>query len=105
MEELRRALAATKIKLGLDVELMYSCWRDADKDKMFPDKKMYQFHVIITASSAVLYQIESVTYRLPSCWGNRQVQLIRDRSTNFKLKELAWGSFTSYADVKIREQD
>ena len=66
---------------------------------------MYQFHVIVLASDNVLDRIESVTYRFPTMWGDRAIQKIDDRSTNFKLKDLAWGSFTLYADVKMDGQD
>ena len=101
----RRALQATKHTPVLDFEIMDSCWRDPKKDKKFK-REMYQFHAIIFASNSILDQIEYVTYRLPPSWKElaNQTKTDKDRYTNFKLKELAWGSFTLYVDVKFKGQ-
>jgi hypothetical protein len=106
MHVYRRALEATKHPSGLNFELMDSCWRDPEKDAKL-GKKMYQFHVIINAPNSVLDQIETVTYKLPPSWKSRSIQIkdIKDRDTNFKLKDLAWGSFTLNVEVKFRGQD
>ena len=106
MHVYRRALQATKHTSGLDFDLMDSCWRDPEKDQEH-HAKMYQFHVIVDASNSVLDQIEYVIYRLPSSWKKKAVQKkdTKDRDINFKLKELAWGSFTLFADIKFKGRD
>ena len=45
-----------QIVTATDLKLTYSSWRDAEKDSKFPDKKMYQFHVIIDVTE---YHFES----------------------------------------------
>jgi tetratricopeptide (TPR) repeat protein len=87
--------------------LVDSVWRDVAKDKDFPGRQMYQFHVIIDGPITILDQIEFVNYRLPISWEQygRAFQTVSDRRSQFKLKDLLWGSFTLYADVKFKGQD
>lgn len=113
MEDYHRALEATKLKEIIsqtdrvtqkDISLRYSCRRYPKKDEEF-NRKMYAFHVIVKASNSVLDRIEYVTYRLPAWPKGHDVQKVTDRDGHFGLKELAWGSSTLFADVKIKGQD
>jgi hypothetical protein len=81
-----------------------SCWRYDKADKKF-NRRMYAFHVIVNASSSILDGIEYVTYRLPAWPKDHAVQKVTHRDSHFGLKELAWGSSTLFADVKIKGQD
>lgn len=94
---------ATNEKITADhVAIIHSSWRYPKKDREF-NKRMYCFYAIIQGNPEVLDRIESVRYILPG-WPNPE-QVVTDRSSNFKLKELAWGEATLYAKVKIKNQD
>jgi hypothetical protein len=114
MEDYRRALEATKPQAIIsqtdrvtqkDISLRYSCWRYEKADKKHNNRRMYAFHVIVNASSSILDRIEYVTYRLPAWPFGHAVQKVTNRDSHFGLKELAWGSSTLFADVKIKGED
>jgi hypothetical protein len=102
MGKYRRALGATNTSLDIP-KLAYSCWRYEKADKKF-GRRMYAFQVIIDASDTILDNIEYVTYRLSSSWEN-PIRPVTDRTTQFELKELAWGASTIHADVKMKGQE
>ena len=83
--------------------LIHSSWRFERKDKEFK-KRMYGFQVIIQGQNSALNRIEYVKYKLSSSYPNPE-QIKYDRTRNFELKELAWGTSTVRAEVKIKEQE
>lgn len=64
---------------------------------------MFCFHVAIQASDVVLDRVENVRYSLHPSYPNR-IQIVTDRKSRFKLKELAWGESIVKAEVKIKDQ-
>ncbi len=64
---------------------------------------MWAFHVIVQAREEVLNRIESVKYLLDPSYPN-PIQVVTDRLTRFKLKELANGESTVRCEVKIKGQ-
>ena len=83
--------------------LIHSSWRYPKKDAEF-GRRMWAFHVIVQARDEVLDQIEYVKYFLARSYPN-PVQIVTDRSTRFKLKELANGESTVRCEVKIKGQE
>jgi Cdc6-like AAA superfamily ATPase len=83
--------------------IIHSSRRYPKADDRFPGKKMYVFHAVIEAQENVLDQIDYVTYYLHSSYPN-PVRVIRNRSERFKLKELAYGSSTLKAEVKLKDR-
>lgn len=82
--------------------LVHSCWRYAKKDREYK-QRMYCFHAIVQGTEDVLHRVESVTYRLDDSYP-KPTRTVTDRSTKFKLKELAWGESMLKATVKISGQ-
>jgi len=82
--------------------LIHSSWRYPKKDVEF-GMPMWAFHVIVQAREEVLNRIESVKYMLDPAYPNR-IQIVTDRLSRFKLKELANGESTVRSDVKIKGQ-
>ena len=85
-----------------DLEILYSCWRDEEKDKEFKHK-MYQFRVKIQAKKDILDRIEYVIYRLSTAYKNN-LRKTNDRANNFMLKEFAWGVSDIQVEIKIYNQ-
>jgi len=83
--------------------LVHSSWRYAKKDSEFK-KDMYAFHVIVQGNEEVLDRIEYVKYSLHPTYPNPN-QVVTDRKSHFKLKELAWGESNVRAEVKIKGQE
>jgi len=83
--------------------LIHSSWRYPKKDAEF-NRPMYAFHVVVQATDEVLDRIESVKYSLHRSYPN-PIQVVTDRKSRFKLKELAWGESTVRAEVKINGQE
>jgi hypothetical protein len=83
--------------------LIHSSWRYSKKDAEF-GHRMWAFHVIIQAREAVLDRIDYVKYFLDPAYPN-PVQVVTDRSSRFKLKELANGESTVRCEVKIKGQE
>jgi hypothetical protein len=83
--------------------LIHSSWRYRKKDAEF-GKRMWAFHVVVQARDEVLDRIEYVKYFLDKSYPN-PVQVVTDRPSRFKLKELAYGESTVRAEVKIRDQE
>lgn len=100
LQKFSRSLSVGPADLFLDIKT----WRAPKHDVRFPGLKIYRWDATIQGRDEALNAIESVTYRLHSSYPN-PVQVITDRGTKFKLKELAWGSSTLNADVKVRHQD
>jgi hypothetical protein len=82
--------------------LIHSSWRYPKKDVEF-GMPMWAFHVIVQAREEVLNRIESVRYLLDPSYPN-PIQVVTDRLTRFKLKELANGESTVRCEVKIKGQ-
>ena len=83
--------------------LIHSSWRYPKKDAEF-NKPMYGVHVVIQATDEVLDRIESVKYSLHPSYPN-PIQVVTDRKSRFKLKELAWGESSVRAEIKIKGQE
>lgn len=83
--------------------LILSSRRYKKADAKFSGKKMYVFHAVIEAQDKLLDQIDYVTYYLHSSYPD-PIRVIREKSTRFKLKELAWGASTLKAEVKLKDQ-
>lgn len=84
--------------------LIHSSWRYPKKDAEF-GRPMYAFHALIQAPDRVLNRIEYVKYLLDRSYKELAVQIVTDRSSRFKLKQLAWGESILRAEVKIKGQD
>lgn len=82
--------------------LIHSSWRYPKKDVEF-GMPMWAFHVVIQAREEVLNRIESVKYLLDPSYPN-SVQVVTDRLSRFKLKELANGESTVRCEVKVKGQ-
>ena len=66
----------------------------------------YQFEVIIIAPDDVMRRITSVTYELEKAWPpDLRIRTVTDRSSRFKLKDLANGTSIVQARVDLRGQD
>ena len=83
--------------------LLHSSWRYPKKDAEF-GRPIWAFHLIVVAADEVLDRIDSVTYTLHPSYGERERQEIRDRTSNFALKELAWAESIVRATITIRNQ-
>jgi hypothetical protein len=83
--------------------LIHSSWRYAKKDAEF-GRRMWAFHVVVQARGEVLDRIEYVKYLLDRSYPN-PVQVVTDRPSRFKLKELANGESTVRCEVKIKGQE
>lgn len=95
--------AAIGEKLTADhMALIHSSWRYPKKDVEF-GMPMWAFHVIVQAREEVLNRIDSVRYMLDPSYPN-PVQVVTDRLSRFKLKELANGESTVRCEVKIKDQ-
>jgi len=82
--------------------LIHSSWRYPKKDVEF-GMPMWAFHVIVQAREEVLNRIESVKYILDPAYPN-PIQVVTDRLSRFKLKELANGESTVRCEVKVKGQ-
>ena len=82
--------------------LIHSSWRYPKKDAEF-GMPMWAFHVVVQAREEVLNRIESVKYTLDPAYPN-PLQVVTDRLSRFKLKELANGESTVRCEVKIKGQ-
>ena len=85
------------------IALIHSSWRYPKKDAEF-GRRMWAFHVIVQARDEVLNRIEYAKYFLPLAFPN-PVQVVTDRASRFKLKELAWGEPAVRCEVKIKGQE
>ena len=83
--------------------LVHSSWRYPKKDQEF-GKPMYCFQVIVEGQSQTLDRVEYVKYTLHKSYPNGE-QIKHDRKKHFELKELAWGSSTVRAEIKIEGQE
>lgn len=83
--------------------LLHSSWRYPKKDAEF-GRRMWAFHVVVQARDEVLDRVEYVKYILDPSYPN-PVQVVTDRRSRFKLKELANGESTVRAEIGIRGQD
>jgi hypothetical protein len=52
-----------------------------------------------------MQRISSVTYHLEEAWTPNRIQVITDRESRFKMKELANGTSIVRADIVIEGQD
>jgi hypothetical protein len=82
--------------------LIHSSWRYPKKDAEF-GMPMWAFHVIVQAREEVLNRIESVKYMLDHAYPN-PIQVVTDRLSRFKLKELANGESTVRCEVRVKGQ-
>jgi len=89
-----------------NVALLHTSFRSPKAGERFRDgRRYYQFEVIVMAPDSVMKRINSVTYHLEKAWpeGTR-TQVIRDRSSRFKMKELANGTSIVTATIEIEGQ-
>jgi hypothetical protein len=89
-----------------NLALLHTSFRAPKADDRFRDGlQYYQFEVIVIAPNAVMERIEYVTYHLEKAWpeANRK-QVISDRGSRFKMKELANGTSIVTADISIKGQ-
>jgi hypothetical protein len=82
--------------------LIHSSWRYPKKDAEF-GMPMWALNVVIQAKDQVLDRIESAKYLLNPAYPN-PIQVVTDRQSRFKLKELANGESTVRCQVKIKGQ-
>ena len=94
---------ATELVAANHLALVHSSWRFPRKDAEF-GRRMWGVHVIVQARDDVLDRIEYVKYILDPSYPNRE-QVVTDRTTRFKLKELANGESTVRAEIKIKGQE
>lgn len=89
-----------------NVALLHTSFRSPKADERFRDgRRYYQFEVIVMAPDAVMRRIKSVTYHLEKAWPEaNRTQIIRDRSSRFKMKELANGTSIVTASIEIEGQ-
>jgi hypothetical protein len=89
-----------------NVALLHTSFRSPKADERFRDgRRYYQFEVIVMAPDFVMQKINSVTYHLEEAWPEElRTQLIRDRSSRFKMKELANGTSIVTATIEIDGQ-
>jgi hypothetical protein len=78
-------------------------WRSPKYDQRF-GHKVFRFDLILIAPDEVLNRVQKVRYHLTPLWSVREY-LVHDRTTNFRLKELAWGNPFVWAEVYIESQD
>jgi hypothetical protein len=83
--------------------LIHSSWRYSKKDAEF-GRRMWAFHLVVQARDEVLDRIEYVKYFLDKSYPNA-IQVVTDRPSRFKLKELANGESTVRCEVKIKGQE
>ncbi len=88
---------------GQEVPLVIETWRAPGRDKEFKCK-MYRVNAFIDAKEDILDLIDEVTYYLHGSYPN-PVRAVADRSSRFKLKELAWGPSKLRAAVKLKHQE
>jgi hypothetical protein len=98
----RFANTGTPVTIG-DLSLESSCWRAPQHDEKH-HATVYRFDVVVTALDEILDRIHRVEYHLPPAWDdhgyNRAHQVIVNRRTRFKLKDLTYASdLDVHADV------
>jgi hypothetical protein len=88
-----------------NVALLHTSFSRKDETDIRDDgMAYYQIEVILLAPDEVLNRVEQVTYYLDKVYPD-PVRTVKDRTSRFKLKELANGTSIVRADVKLREQD
>lgn len=89
-----------------NVALLHTSFRSPKADERFRDgRRYYQFEVIVVAPDLVMGKINSVTYYLEKAWPeSNRTQVIRDRGSRFKMKELANGTSIVTAFIEIEGQ-
>lgn len=97
-----QAAAAGETLTADHMALIHSSWRYPKKDVEF-GMPMWAFHVIVQAREEVLNRIDSVKYVLDPSYPN-PVQVVTDRLSRFRLKELANGESTVRCEVKVKGQ-
>lgn len=89
-----------------NIALLHTSFFSAEATNRFNDgRTYYQFEVIVIAPDQVMARVESVKYFLEDAWPSKRVQLVTDRESRFKMKELANGTSIVRAEVKFRDQE
>lgn len=90
-----------------NIALLHTSFIRPDKTRKFDDgRTYYQFEVIVIAPDDVLRRVDSVRYELEDAWPpDRRVQIVTDRPSRFKLKELANGTSIVKARIDLHGQD
>jgi len=98
--------AAEQLTGAENVALLHTSFRSQKAEERFPDgRRYYQFEVIVVAPDFGMEKINSVTYHLEKAWPEaNRTQVIRDRSSRFKMKELANGTSIVTATIEIEGQ-
>jgi len=103
VENVRVPAPGEDVRLA-NVALLHTSFLRPDKTAAFGDGRVYyQVEVVIAAPDEVLDRVERVTYRLDSAYPD-PARIVRDRSSRFKLRELANGTSIVTAEVEIRGQ-
>jgi hypothetical protein len=89
-----------------NVALLHTSFRSLKADDRFRDgRRYYQFEVIVVAPDSVMEKINSVTYHLEEAWPEAlRTRVIRDRSSRFKMQDLANGTSIVTASIEIEGQ-
>lgn len=89
-----------------NIALLHTSFFRSDKTKERDDgRRYYQFEVVVIARHAVMQRIRSVTYRMQDEWPlDKRVQVTSDRTSRFKMKELANGTSIVRAEIDIDGQ-
>lgn len=90
-----------------NIALLHTSFVRPDKTREFDDgRTYYQFEVIVIAPDDVLRRVRTVRYQLENAWPqDRRVQVVTDRKSRFKLKELANGTSIVRAQIDLHGQD
>jgi hypothetical protein len=90
-----------------NIALLHTSFFSENKTREFNDGlKYYQFEVIVIAPELVMDRIDSVTYHLEDSWPEEfRTREVTDRSSRFKMKDLANGTSIVRADVRFLEQE
>lgn len=86
-----------------NIALLHTSFLRPDKTREKSDGRIYyQFEVIVIAPVSVMARIESVTYHLTDAWPpHLRTQVVRNRESRFKMKELANGTSIVRADIHL----
>ncbi|MGO9266842.1 MAG: pYEATS domain-containing protein [Candidatus Binataceae bacterium] len=95
----------TQVKLE-NIALLHTSFFSPEATKRFNDgRDYYQFEVVVIAPELVMDRITSVTYNLENAWPeNLRTRKITDRTSRFKMKELANGTSIVCATVRLEDQ-
>ena len=87
-----------------DLSLESTSWR-APRHDAAHQRKVYRFDVVVAGADTILNRIHRVEYQLPPAWDdhgrNRAHQVVVNRRSRFKLKDLAYTDLTVDANIHV----